>query len=161
MGLGEWLKGFRSLHEKAKQGLLAGHDLESYHAAREELARALLSAQRVALQPGQRARRTLRVSRALQADLELHDGGVRAMTLDVSPGGFAALLARAPRVDEEVRVSLRIPEREPLRAKARVVEVKQQLGTARASFELVGLDADDAERLEEFVFDAVLAQLQG
>jgi len=160
MGLGEWLIGFRALHAKAKQGALAGRDLAGYQAAREELARALLSAQRVTLQPGQHARRTLRVSRALQADLEFHDGGVRAMTLDVSAGGFAALLARAPRVDEEVEVSLRIPEREPLCARARVVEVKQQVGTVRASFEYVGLDADDAERLETFIFDAVLAQMQ-
>jgi PilZ domain len=161
MGLGEWLKGFRALHEKARQGGLGGRDLASYHAAREELARALLAAQRVGLQPGQRARRSLRVARALQADLELHDGAVRAMTVDVSPGGFAVLVARAPRLDDEAKVSLRLPGREPLVASARVVEVKQQAGTARASFMLIGLDEAEAERLEMFVFDAVLEQMQG
>jgi c-di-GMP-binding flagellar brake protein YcgR len=161
MGLGDWLKGFRELHERAKAGGLAGRDLTAYHGARDELARALLAAQHLALQPGQRPRRVLRVSRALQADLEFHDGSVRAMTTDVSAGGFGALLARPPRLDEEVKVSLRVPGGEPLRAEARVVESKALPGNARACFAFIGLDEADTERLERFVFDAVLAQLQG
>jgi PilZ domain len=161
MALSEWLKGFRALHEKAKQGALTGRDLTHYQAARDELARALLAAQHVALQPGRRPRRMLRIARALQADLEFHDGNERAMTLDVSPGGFSALLSRPPRVDDEVKVSLRIPGGEPLRSIARVLEVKQQVGNVRACFAFAGLAESEVDRLETFVFDAVLAQLQG
>jgi len=161
MGLSEWLSGFRALHAKAKQGLLAARELASYQAARDELARALLAAQHVALQAGQRPRRVLRVARALQADLEFHDGDERVITLEVSSGGFSALLARPPRVGDEVKASLRIPGGEPVRATARVLEVKQQVGNVRASFAFVGLDGAEIERLEIFVFDAVLAQLQG
>ncbi len=160
MSLGEWLKGFRDLHEKAKQGTLAARDLTGYHAARDELARALLAAQHLTLRPGQRPRRVLRVARALQADIEFHDGSERAMTLDVSAGGFSALLARPPKLDDEVKVALRVPGGEPLRTVARVLEVKQQVGNARACFTFVGLDEADTERLEVFVFDAALAQLQ-
>ncbi len=161
MSLGEWLRGFRDLHEKAKKGALAARDLAGYHAARDELARALLAAQHVALKPEQRPRRMLRVARALQVDIEFHDGTERAMTLDVSAGGFSALLARPPRVDDEVKATLRVPGGEPLRASARVLEAKQQVGNARGTFAFVGMEEADTERLEVFVFDAVLAQLQG
>jgi PilZ domain-containing protein len=160
MGLAEWLKEFRELHGQAKRKELARPDLAGYHAARDELARALLAAQHVALQPGQKPRRVLRVSRALQADLEFVDGSVRAMTLEVGAGGFAALLAKPPRANEELKVSLRVPGGEPLRADARVVDVKAQPGNARACFQFVGLGEDDVERLEMFAFDAVLEQLQ-
>ncbi len=161
MSLSEWLGAFKDLHEKAKQGALAGRDLTAYQGARDELARALLSAQHIALQAGQRPRQALRVSRALQADIEFHDGVVRAMTLSVSAGGFGALLAKPPKVDDEVRISLRIPGGDPLQASARAVDVKQQVGNARVAFQFVGLDPADAERVEMFVFDAVLAQLEG
>jgi len=160
MGLADWLKGFRTLHDQARRKALSGRDLTDYHAARDELARALLAAQHVALQPNQRPRRALRASRALQVDLEFHDGRARAMTLEVGAGGFAALLAKPPRVDDQLKVSLRLPGGEPLRADARCVDVKIQPGNARACFHFVALDDDDSERLELFVFDAVLEQLQ-
>jgi hypothetical protein len=161
MSLAEWLRTFRNLHEQAKKKALSPRELETYLAGRDELARALLAAQHVALQPGVKSRRALRVSRALQADLEFHDGNVRAMTLDVSAGGFAALLAAPPKAGERCKVSLRIPGGEVLRCEARVVEVKKLPGNARAAFEFVALSTEDLERVETFVFDAVLAQLAG
>jgi hypothetical protein len=161
MGFADWLREFRALHEKAKQGKLGAADLAVYRVGRDELARALLAAQRMTLPAGVRPRQGLRVPRALQADLQFPDGDVRAMTVDVSAGGFAALMAKPPKVGEELKVSLRIPGGEPLRAEARVIEVRPQVGNARASFQLVGMEEADAERLELLVFDAVLAQLQG
>jgi len=160
MSFADWLRQFRALHEKAKQGTLRGAELTAYRAGREELARAFLVAQRLTLPAGVRPRQALRVPRALQADLAFVDGNLRAMTLDVSTAGFGALLAKPPKVGEELEVTLRIPGGEPLRAAARVVDVKSQVGNARASFQLVGLEEADAERLELLVFDAVLAQLQ-
>ena len=156
----EWLKAFRDLHERAKRGALDGRDRSDYLAARDELARVLLLAQRVALQPGQRPRRALRVAHALQAEIAFHDGTIRAMTLQVSAGGFGALVARPPPVGDEVKVVLRIPGAEPLQANAQAVEVKQQVGNSHVSFQFVGLDESEVERLEMFVFDAVLAQLK-
>ena len=160
MSLADWLKQFRSLHAKARAGGLDRRELAAYHASRDELARALLAAQRLTLDPGQPPRRSLRVARALQADLEFDDGTVRALTIDVSAGGFATRLAKPPRVGEEPKVTLRIPGGEPLRVSARAVEVKPLSGTHRAAFQFVGLGEEDAERLELFVFDAVLQQLE-
>jgi c-di-GMP-binding flagellar brake protein YcgR len=160
MALGEWIKGFRQLHDRAKRGAMEPRELGDYIKARDELARALIAAQHLTVPPGQRPRRALRVPRALQADIDLGVKSVRAMTFDVSAAGFGALLPSAPRVGDEAKVALRLPSAEPLRATVRVSEVKAQPGSARASFLFVDLCEDDAEKIERFVFDAVLAHLE-
>jgi hypothetical protein len=159
MPLREWLRLFRDHHVLAKRGALTGAALSEYHDARDELARALLAAQRVALTPGQAPRRSLRAARALQADLEFFDGTLRVTTQSISSGGFAALVARAPKVEERIKVTLRIPGGESLAASAEVVEVTPQPGRVQASFRWLGLEPNDVERLEMLVFDAVLEQL--
>ncbi len=47
MSLADWLAAFRELHEKAHRGELAPRERAAYHAGRDELARALLAAQRL------------------------------------------------------------------------------------------------------------------
>jgi PilZ domain-containing protein len=160
-GLAEWLQAFRHLHQKARRGPLSAEDLEAYRAGRDELARALLAAQRLALRPGETARRALRVARALQVDLDLLTSRERAVTIDLSTGGFACLLAKGPPVGDEVGYSLRLPAAEPLVGRARVQDVKVLPGNARVSFAFVNQGEDEKERIEMFVFDTVLAHLQG
>ena len=87
MSIGDWLRVFRTLHEKAKQGGLAGEDADAYRAGCDELARALMAAQRLAAKPGEAPRHALRVARALQVDLESPVSKVRAMTVDLGVGG--------------------------------------------------------------------------
>jgi len=160
MALSDWLKEFRALHAEAKGGGLSGQRLVEYHAARDELARALLGAQHVALEPGQKPRRALRLSHALPAEIAFFDGTVKVATRSVSSGGLAALLARPPKPGEEVKVTLRMPGGEVLQAAARVVEVKPQAGSAHVSFAWLGLSDAEVERIEMFVFDAILERLQ-
>jgi hypothetical protein len=161
MGLAQWLATFRDLHERSKQGGLGVAERESYLSAREELARALLAAQRVQTSPGQSPRRSLRVSRALQADLELASAGaIRAMTLDLSPGGFGALLAKPPAIGEALRFALRLPGGVRLAGSARVAGVAAGAGTARVSFAFDEVAADDVERIEVLVFDTLLEQMK-
>ena len=64
MGLADWLRVFRALHEKAKKGELSGTDAEDYRAGCDELSRALIAAQKLGLRPGEVPRRVLRVARA-------------------------------------------------------------------------------------------------
>ena len=158
MTLGESLKEFRDLHEKAKSGALGSPDMAKYHAVRDEVAHLLLSEQHVGLLAGQRPRRALRVARALQADIEFDGDTVRGVTLQVSSGGFGALLTRAPQVGEQVKIALRVPGSRKLQARARVVDVKQRLENATASFQFVDLDEPEIERMEVFVYDAILEQ---
>jgi PilZ domain-containing protein len=160
-GLSDWLRAFRQLHEKARRAPLGGEELETYRAGRDELARALLAAQRLSLRPGETPRRALRVARALQVDLDLVTSRERAVTIDLSTGGFSCLLAKAPPVGDEIGFSLRLPASDPLAGRARVQDVKVLPGNVRVSFSFVNQGEDEKERIEMFVFDTVLAQLQG
>ena len=76
----------------------------------------------------------------------------------MSSGGFGALLTRAPQVGEQVKIALRVPGSRKLQARARVVDVKQRLENATASFQFVDLDEPEIERMEVFVYDAILEQ---
>jgi hypothetical protein len=157
--LAEWLLDFRALHDRARKGQLRDAELARYRNGRDELARALLSAQRLSLKPGETPRRALRVARALQADLDLATSRVRAMSIDISTGGFSCLLTRAPPLGDEVGFSLRLPGAEALSGKVRVQDVKAREGNVRVAFMFVGLSEADLERMELFVFDTVLSQL--
>jgi hypothetical protein len=161
MSLGEWLSQFRQLHENARRKALAPDELDTYRKGRDELARALLAAQRLTLKPGETPRRVLRVARALQVDLDMLTSRQRAITIDLSTGGFSCLLAKAPPLSEEVNISLRLPGSDPIACKARIAEAKPQAGNVRLSFVFTGLAEDEKERLELVVFDTVLTQLAG
>jgi hypothetical protein len=159
LSLAEWIRGFKALHEKARAGKLSRAEVDSYRGARDELARALLGAQRLTVKPGETPRQALRVARALQVDLDLLTSSVRAITIDISTGGFACLLAKAPPSGDEIGFSLRIPAADPLVGKVRVADVKPQQGNVRVSFQFVGVSGEEKERVEMFVFDTVLQQM--
>ncbi|MGB8930110.1 MAG: PilZ domain-containing protein [Anaeromyxobacteraceae bacterium] len=161
MSLAEWLSTFRDMHERARRGQLNPREAAVYRSGRDELARALLAAQRLTVKPGETPRQALRVSRALQVDLDLPTAHVKAVTIDISTGGFSTLLSKAPSVGEEVRFAIRLPASEALSGQCRVTDVKAQAGNVRVSFRFAGLSDGDRERLELFVFDTVLAQLVG
>jgi PilZ domain-containing protein len=157
--LAAWLSAFRILHEKARKGTLVGIERDDYHAGRDELARALLAAQRLTVAQGQPPRQAIRVARALQLDLDLLTSRERAITLDLSTGGFSCLLAKAPPLGDEARFSLRLPGAEALSGHARVTDAKPNAGNVRVSFQMIGLSPEERERVELFVFDTLLAQL--
>jgi len=157
--LAQWLTAFRALHEKAKRGALEGADEQDYKAGREELARALVAAQHLTLQPGQSPRHALRVARALQVELESPVRKERLTTFDLSLGGFSALVARAPMPDEALTATLRLPGTDPIVTSVTVAGMKAQPGNVRVSFSFAALQGPAAERLELAIFDAVLAQL--
>ncbi len=159
MGLADWLAAFRKQHAAAHAGQLPARELAAYRAQREELARALLAAQHLTLRPGEVARRALRVARALQADLQGGEYKQRAVTSDLSSGGFSALLGAAPGRAEQLSCQLRLPGQDPVKCRVRVADVKPLEGSTRAAFAFVDLPEADRERIEMLVFDTVLEQL--
>ena len=161
MDLAQWLTAFKALHEKARRGSLEAADERDYKAGREELARALVAAQHLTMQPGQSPRHALRVARALQVDLESPVRKERLTTFDLSLGGFSALVARAPMSDEALTATLRLPGTEPIMATVTVAGMKAQPGNVRVSFTFAKLEGSAAERLELAIFDAVLSNLGG
>ncbi len=155
----DWMHHFRALHERARRGELNAGEEPTYQASRDELARAMLGAQRLSLKPGEKARHQLRVAKALQLDLEIGGKHQRSVTLDLSAGGFSTVLAMPLGVGESMGVSLRLPGAGPMACRARVTDVKLQDGSARIAAAFVSLPAADLERLERFIIDAVLAML--
>jgi hypothetical protein len=160
MNLKDWLVQFKAQHELARAGTLSGDGLAVYRAGRDELARALLGAQVAGLKSGETPRQALRVARALQVDLEWSVSKVRAVTQDLSAGGFSALLAKAPPSDEDVRVQLRLPGSEMLDARARMVGAIAQPAAVRVAFAFAGIAQADKDRMEFLVFDTVLQQIK-
>jgi hypothetical protein len=159
MGIADWLRVFRALHEKAKGGTLAGEDAEAYRAGCDELARALMAAQHLPARPGQAPRHALRVARAVQVDLETPISHVRATTVELGVAGFSALLAKPPPAGEELKCTLKLPGGEPLETSATTAEVKQQPGTVRVTFAFGRLPEAARARLELLVIDTALSQL--
>ncbi len=160
MRLRDWIAAVHALHLRVERGeALTAEESGQYREAREELARLLLAAQRLSLKPGETAREALRIVRALPLELSLSDGALRATTLDLSVGGFSALLPRAPVPFAEATFTLRLRSG-PLQGRARVVGVFEQDGAFRASFSLEGHSPEDAQRLESELFDAALSELQ-
>lgn len=159
MSLGDWLRVFRTLHEKAKQGGLAGEDADAYRAGCDELARALMAAQKLAAKPGEAPRHALRVARAVQIDLETATSKVRTMTVDLGVTGFSALLAKPPPPGEDVTVTMKLPGREPLVTAVAPADVRPQTGSVRVSFGFKRLPDADRAALELLVIDTALSQL--
>jgi hypothetical protein len=157
--LSEWLSAFRELHERARRGSLGPGELATYRNGRDELARALLAAQRLTLKSGETPRQALRVARALQIELDLPTSRERAVTIDLSTGGFSALLTKAAPLGDDLGVALRLPAAEPVVCRARITDARPQAGHVRVAASFVNLQAAERERLELFVFDTVLAQL--
>lgn len=160
MGLAEWLRMFRSLHERAMKGELQGTDAADYRTGCDELARALIAAQKLALRPGEAPRHVLRVARALQVDLASGSGSFRAMTIDISVAGFSILLGKTP-PNEEHTATLRVPGSSPIVAKVRPGEAKQQPGNVRIAFLFQALPDAERHQLEMLVIDTALSQLAG
>ncbi len=163
MGLKEWLAEFRVLHDKARSGELSDYDAKLYKDGREELAAALVQAQRLTRKPEESAREALRVARAVQVDLDLNSGRQRVVTLDISVGGFSTMMGVPPEPNEAVGVTMRMPEgRDPIVARAKIVATKRQAaGNHRVSFAFEGLPESDTEQLSILVFDAALSRLGG
>jgi hypothetical protein len=158
MGIADWLRVFRALHDRAKQGALSPEDAGAYRDGCDELARALMASQRLAARPGEAPRHALRVARAVQIDLEAPLSHVRAMTVELGATGFSAILAKAPPPGEEQRCTMKLPGGE-LRATVLPGEVKPQAGSARVAFSFQGLPEADRARLELLVIDTALSQL--
>jgi PilZ domain len=159
MSLADWLRVFRTLHDKAMKGELKGSDASDYRAGCDELARALMVAQRLTPKAGEVPRHTLRVARALQVDLETPVSRVRAMTVDLSVGGFSVLVGKALSPNEEQTANLRIPGGDPVVTTVLPGEVRQQAGSVRVSFTFKKLTDADRSRLELLVMDTALSQL--
>ena len=161
MGLQDWVENFRGLHNRARDGKLEERDLERYHEGREELAQALVGAQKIALKGGESARNALRVPKAMQVDILVPGGKQRAMTLDISATGFSAMLGIGLPLGERHSVILKMPAgATPIECEATVSGTKRQGGTYRVSYTFLKLTPEQTDQVMFLVFDAALDALK-
>ncbi len=158
MDLAKWLSDFRTLHQKARANQLSKGEWEVYLGARTELARAMLSVQKISLQSGQTPREVLRATRAFPIELEI-DGRMRPhMTMSISSGGFAAIVAEPPK--DLINFSLKLPgESEPIKGEASCVQTSPHPGRCHCCFRFETIGREDRERIEMLVFDLVLEHI--
>jgi hypothetical protein len=162
MSVNGWLQEFRALHKRARQKQLNEEDKRLYLQAREQFARALTAAQGMTLRPGEMARQTFRVAQAMQIELSLNSGIIRAMTLDISKGGFSVVLGKPPAENEMVGYTLKMPEgADSIIGRALLVASRKQIGNYRLSFSFQSMSEYDQERLETVLFDAALSRIPG
>jgi hypothetical protein len=159
MSFSDWIRQFRQLHTEAKKGTLTPEDLQDYRTACDEFARALITAQRLPLRPGDVPRHTLRVARALQVDLESPVTQLRVTTVDVGVVGFSAILPKPPRIGDEFACRLKLPDGDPIETTVTTAEVKPQPGSARISFTFPKLSDASRGRIETIVIDTALSQI--
>lgn len=154
------MRQLKALHQQAKQGTLSLADVKVYREACEQLARSLVAAQRLPVDPTKPARRTFRVAQGLQVDLDLNRGRERLMTQDVSCGGFAALMREAPGEKETPGFTLKLPGKaEPLIGRVKVTGSVARPGSARVSFAFEGLTEKQLADLELTLFDIVFSRM--
>ncbi len=155
----EWLNGFAALHRRAKAGELGPEEKAHYVHLRDELAEALLTAQRLNLKPGEMMRRSLRVAQALSVELELPEGRTTALTLDISSGGFSALVSQAPEAGSSIGFTLKLGRTlAPVKGRGKVVATVPHKGSVRLGIMFETVAPADRDRLEFVIVDAILRQ---
>ena len=115
-------------------------------------------AQRLTLAPGQMQRRSRRVAHAVKATVTGASFSETTATMNLSSGGFAALLADAPPRQERVEFTLQT-RLGRLRGKARAVSAVRRNRTWLTSFAIDEMLEDGRQLLDQIVLEQVVAQL--
>ncbi len=155
--LHDWIIDVCALHDRYREGRATTEECAAYLAAREDLTGALLLAQQLTMKVGNNARRALRVSAAVPVQMDLEGAQVTAVSLDLSAGGLATLVALSPPIGTTVPFRLRMGrDQKPVAGTAKVVAVAQMDGTVRMSLMFDELEPEDRLRVETVVFDVVV-----
>jgi hypothetical protein len=115
--------------------------------------------QRVATPAARRARGAMRSRRAVRVRVAWSRYEQRGLTIDMGAGGFAALLGGAPPRGATVAAWLDLGRHGTVEVLARVVEVRDRRGTARASFGFVEVTESDLATVREALLDDALCEL--
>jgi hypothetical protein len=137
---------------------------DAEHAELDRLRRALhdgyILAQRLTLAPGQMQRRSRRVAHALKATVVGADFRETTSTMNLSSGGFAALLTEPPARHERVEFTLQT-RLGRLQGKARAVSAIRRDRSWLASFAIDEMPDGSRQALDQIVFEQVVSRLPG
>jgi hypothetical protein len=145
----------RELLAEQKSRTLEDPERAEYEKLRRALADGYVLAQKLTLAPGQMQRRARRVAHLLKVHIEGATFAEKTATLNLSTGGFAALLTDAPprreRVDFALRTRLGL-----LHGKARVVSAVRRDSTWLAGFAIDEMSDGAREALGQVVLEQVV-----
>ncbi len=159
MGLRDWLQELKRLHERRRGGLLVGAELRQYEESCAELVGVIVATQRLGLKRGQVPRERLRVQLKLEVELVIRGWKLLASTLDLSSGGFAALVSYQPSAGEQAEATLLLPGGKRVGVRASIASVTRSGSAFRASFIFESLAPEARTLLELLILDVVLADL--
>jgi hypothetical protein len=160
MDRNEWLGKLELLHARAR----GGEDLEPaerawYREARDLLLRGAVERYNAWLAEGERARRAVRLERAVPVVLRDEAGATRrAVTVDFGAGGFAAILEQEPAPGTPFRALLALPDGD-LSARVTASPAAARGEVHRVSFALDDDEKEARARLEDFLLDELLPKL--
>jgi hypothetical protein len=148
----------RDLHQRAKRGGLTPDEQAEYVEAKDTLSRALGAAQDARLEHGQVPRGSFRAAMVLKVEVTFDEGSHKTATMDVSTGGFSALLGISPSVGTEATFQMSLKGKETLGGTVTVAGAVKERSLNRLSFAFKNLSGENAARLEDALLDAVLGR---
>lgn len=160
MTLSGWIAEFCAMHERYKQGALASDDSTPYRDGRDDLQAVLLAAQRLALGGKAQTRIAIRVNQAFPVELTMPSGTVKAVTHDVAIGGMSTLVPTALTKGDRLPFRLRLSRHVDVSGMAVIVHVEEHQGAAKIACKFEELSDEDRLRLDDAVFESVVAQLR-
>jgi hypothetical protein len=146
------------LHLLPKSVALSPRERADYDQAKEFLARAICGAQKTPVPPGLLARTAFRVATLWKVEITALGAVHQSTTMDVSVAGFTALLS-VP-ASNGTEASCRLALKDGLVTGRAIVSGSQRTSTSssqRVSFDFTQMGTSDALRLENALFDVVLA----
>ncbi|HEX8792115.1 MAG TPA: PilZ domain-containing protein [Polyangiaceae bacterium] len=137
---------------------LADEELHECEKLRRALADGYVLAQKLTLRPGQFQRRSRRVAYLLKVTVTSPGFSHKTATMNLSNGGFAALLPDQPAAQTHADFVLHT-RFGPLHGKARIVSTLHRDRSWLTSFAIEEMNEGARRALEDIVFDQVLATL--
>lgn len=160
INLNDWLTQFCEWHDDFKKASLATETTETYMQARHELCSLLLTAQRLAIEPGAATRGALRVARAYQIEFGFPAGPVSAITSDISTSGLSALVAEAPPTGTVLWMRLKIGGGAVIVGRCQTVKNITKQGSTLMCVAFEGLPSEAREKIETVVCDVVVSEIR-
>jgi len=158
MGVIQFLDELRALHVKARRGELAESEKPTYRQAREEFEKAIVVVQGLTL--GKDVRRSFRIAVTLPVELQMHYGYVVTQSLDLSVGGFSAMMPHPMGADELPSYTMELPEGKVLAGQVRLASQRPVGDKHRVSFAFTDNTEWQTEELEMLLIDMVLERVQ-
>lgn len=160
MATPDFLREFRTLHEKYKSGAITPAERAQYERGRVQLNSIVMVSQALG-HTGRTLRATLRMAKVLKVEIRPENGTpMKASTINLSTGGFASLLPMGLRVGQAADFTLFLPtgagRTSPMVGRIKVASSRPQTSTFRVSFRFEPLEPAAKDMLDVALIDAVL-----